>query len=140
MTKFFAVDTLTNEVISGPHETRDIAAGICQDAFREHKNCEEDRYQVDESCSTEIVEIEPNIGDVDDDANYEAQLERLETIYSELESDTRYCVRVRRAQNGEASGTYYRRSNGNLQILGHSIEAPEDLRRLQESAWAKFCS
>lgn len=51
-----------------------------------------------------------------------------------------YSVSVRPAHGGEASGTYYRRANGDLQILGYSLEMPEDLSDLSESAWQKYCA
>jgi hypothetical protein len=120
--------------------SRDAAAGACQDALREAvATGDEDRYQVEESGSTEIVEIGPSVGEVDSEAQYEAELDRLEACYTEVEGDTRYCVTVRPARSGEASGTYYRKASGDLQILGYSIEKPEDLRELQERAWALFC-
>ena len=135
--KFFAVDSATDQVI-GSFDSRDAAAGACQDATREDDG-DGDRYTVEESGSTEIVEIGPSLGDCSDD-EYEAACDRLERCYTSAEGDTRYTVTVRPARVGEASGTYVRRENGNLQILGYSIEKPDDLRDLSEVAWNLFCS
>ena len=135
--KFFAVDSLTDQVI-GTFDSHDAAAGACQDATREDDG-DGDRYEVQASGENEIVEIGPSIGDCSDE-EYQAACERLERCYSRVEGDTRYSVSVRPARAGEAGGTYYRKANGNLQILGYSLEVPEDLRELQERAFALFCS
>ena len=138
-TKFFAVDSVTNKIL-GTYDSRDAAAGHCQDAAREDGDeGAADRYEVQEAGEVEVVVIGPSLGDVSDD-DYEAECDRLEQHYTDLEGDTRYSVSVRPARGGEASGTYYRKSSGDLQILGYSLEVPEDLSDLSETAWQKYCS
>jgi len=74
------------------------------------------------------------------DTEYARQCQQLEDCYTALETDTRYSVQVRPARAGEAPGTYYRTASGGLQILGYSLEMPEDLRNLSDAAWEKFCN
>jgi hypothetical protein len=137
MTKnFFAVD-FKGELISG-HETRDEAAAACQDAARESDD-DGEGYEVVEAGSVEIVEVSPEIGECTS-GEYDAELARLEDCYTDREGETRYTVSVRKARDGEAPGTYLTRENGNRQILGYSIEKPEDLIELQEAAFNRFCN
>ena len=136
-TKFFAVDTYSNTNL-GTYESRDAAAGVCQDAAREDgPDCDENRYEVQESGSVEVVVIGPSLGDMEE-SEYEAECDRLESCYSDLESDTLYSVSVRPCRAGEASGTYLRRASGDLQILGYSMEVPDDLHDLSDAAWTRF--
>ena len=137
-TKFFAFDSVRNAIL-GTYDSRDAAAGHCQDAAREDGDEEADRYEVQESGEIEVEVIGPSLGDVSDE-EYVAACDRLEQCYSDLEGDTRYSVSVRPARGGEAGGTYYRQASGNLQILGYSLEVPEDLHDLSEAAWQKFCA
>ena len=138
-TKFFAVDSVRNTIL-GTYETRDGAAGHCQDGAREDGDeTAADRYEVQESGEIKVVVVGPSLGDVSDD-DYAAECDRLEQCYTDLEQDTRYSVSVRPARFGEASGTYYRRASGDLQILGYSLEISEDLTDLSESAWQKYCA
>ena len=89
----------------------------------------------------EIVEIEPELTrEHISPSRYRRQCDRLERCYSSLENETPYRVTVRPARAGKASGIYYRQPNGNLQILGYSLEIPEDLQDLREAAWERFCS
>ena len=141
MATFFAVDSVRNAIL-GTYDSRDVAAGHCQDAAREDGDEEAaDRYEVVEcgSIEIEVVVIGPSLGDVSDE-EYVAECDRLEQCYTDLEGDTRYSVSVRPARGGEADGTYYRGASGNLQILGYSLEVPEDLHDLSEAAWQKFCA
>jgi hypothetical protein len=139
MTTFFVVDSVRNAIL-GTYDSRDAAAGHCQDAAREDGDEDaEDRYEVQESGEIEVVVVGPSLGDVSDE-DYEAECNRLEQHYTNLEGDTRYSVSVRPARGGEASGTYYRRASGDLQILGYSLEVPEDLSDLSEAAWQNYCA
>lgn len=135
-TKFFAVDAM-GEILGGAHDTHDEAAAACQDAARED-GTDGEGYEVVESGSTEIVIVSPNLGDCDE-SEYEAEMARLEDAYTAVEGDTRYAVRVRAARSGEAAGTYYRRTDGALQIIGYSVPVPRDLADLNETAWDAFC-
>ena len=142
-TKFFAVDTYSNAMI-GTYESRDAAAAACQAATFEHAqhgepDCDENRYEVQEAGSVEVVVIGPSLGDVEE-SEYEAECDRLESCYTDLESDTLYRVSVRPCRAGEASGTYLRRAGGDLQILGYSIEMPDDLHDLSEAAFNRYCA
>jgi hypothetical protein len=95
---------------------------------------------MEEVGSVDIVEVSPSIGEVSPD-EYEEQLARLERCYTEVEDETlsKYSVRVRKARQGEADGTYLLTSNGDLQIVGYSVERPDDLRALQDEAYNRFC-
>ena len=85
-----------------------------------------------------VVVVGPALGELSEE-EYEAECDRLESVYTEIEADTRYRVRVRPARDGEAGGTYYRKDGGDLQILGCSVSIPEDLRDLSGLAWEKYC-
>jgi hypothetical protein len=89
----------------------------------------------------EIVEIGPSLGDCSE-AEYATECDRLEAAYTEVEGDE-YSVSVRPCRSGEAPGTYYRKSGGDLQILGYSLSVEDTcpgLREIQEAAFAKFCA
>ena len=89
----------------------------------------------------DIVVVSPDLNrDSMSDTEYARQCQQLEDCYTALETDTRYSVQVRPARAGEAPGTYYRTASGGLQILGYSLEMPEDLRNLSDAAWEKFCN
>jgi hypothetical protein len=133
-TRFVALDS-TGQSIS-THDERDAAAAACQDAAAEAGDDGEE-YEVVETGSVEIVVAGPELGDVSE-AEYETECDRLESCYSQIEGDTQYCVSVRRCWSGEAPGTYIRRANGQLQILGYSVERPEDLTDLSTEAWELF--
>jgi len=70
---------------------------------------------------------------------YNAACEKLEDCYTALEDGTHYVVYVRRSRKGEVSGTYLERNDGSLQILGYSVEIPQDLADLTEKAWNAYC-
>ena len=127
----------------GTYDSRDAAAGACQDAALE-ANADEDEareYEVVETGSTSVVVVSPELSrDSMSDEEYAAECQRLEDCYTALEADTRYSVQVRPARAGEAPGTYYRTASGNLQILGYSLEMPENLQELSDAAWQKFCA
>ena len=90
----------------------------------------------------EIVEIGPALSrDSMSEDEYASECEKLEACYTEVEGPG-YSVEVRPCRAGEASGTYYREANGNLQILGYSVDKDDacpGLRDIQESAWKKYC-
>lgn len=98
--------------------------------------------QSDDTAETmDIVIVSPELSrDSMSDEDYARACQQLEDCYTALETDTPYCVRVRKARSGEAPGTYVRQASGNLQILGYSIEMPEDLHDLSAAAWEKFCN
>jgi hypothetical protein len=114
------------------------AAGACQGAAIEDGS-DGEMYSVEEEGENGVEVLSPNLGDCDD-AEYDSELERLERCYTLSEEGTRYTVTVRRARSNEADGTYLVRANGNLQYLGASIPMPEDLRRLSESAFERYCN
>jgi hypothetical protein len=88
---------------------------------------------------TQIEIIAPELGTVSED-EYAAECEHLQDCYTDLEDDTPYCVIVRPARRGQAPGTYVRKPDGNLQILGYPIEIPGDLHDLSEAAWNQYCN
>ena len=89
----------------------------------------------------DIVVVSPELSrDSMSDAEYTRACQQLEDCYTALETDTRYSVRVRPARAGEAPGTYYRTASGGLQIIGYSLEMPEDLDELSSAAWERFCN
>ena len=49
------------------------------------------------------------------------------TRLEELLADAGWDIEIRSPQRGEAEGTYVRRTDGSLQILGYSIPEPESL-------------
>ena len=97
------------------------------------------RWETCEACGG-LGHVDPQHIDNTLDTFMATACQQLEECYTVLEADTRYSVCVRPARSGEASGTYYRQANGNLQILGYSLEMPEDLHDLSAAAWEKFCS
>jgi D-alanine-D-alanine ligase-like ATP-grasp enzyme len=89
----------------------------------------------------DIVEIEPTLTqETINAAQYLEECNRLERCYTAAEAGSGYSVTVRPARAGEASGCYIVRANGNLQILGYSLDIPEDLQDLREAAWELYCS
>jgi len=140
-TQFVALDPQGKRL--GTYESRDAAAGACQDAVREANDDEDtaSQYDVVECGSIEIVVAGPELTqDHTSPSQYRRLCDRLERCYSSLEKDTQYMVSVRPTRSGEAPGTYYRKASGDLQILGYSLEIPEDLTDLSEEAWNLFCS
>jgi hypothetical protein len=140
-TQFVALDPQGKRL--GTFESHDAAAGACQDAVRE-ANDEEDtasQYDVVKCGSVEIVVVGPELTqDRTTPAQYRRLCDRLERCYCVLAKDTQYSVSVRPTRAGEAPGTYYQKAIGDLQILGYSLEVPEDLTDLSEKAWNLFCS
>jgi hypothetical protein len=93
------------------------------------------------TTETQIIIAGPTLSqDSMSDAQYATECALLEDCYSDLETDTDYTVFVRPCHSGEAPGTYLRQDNGQLQILGHSVEIPETLHDLSERAWQAYCS
>lgn len=65
----------------------------------------------------------------------EAADDRAQEYLDEHEGNN-LCIIVRRPRRGEAAGVYKREiRNGKLQILGYSVEVPEDVRELLDSAY-----
>ena len=138
MTRFAALDYTGTRI--GTYDSRDAAAGAIQDAVRESGADEDEaaQYEVVECGSIEILEIGPSLGDCSEE-EYEFECDRLEDCYIQLEVGTQYTVGVRPARAGEASGTYYRKADGSLQIMGYTIPKPDDLEDLSERAFTLFC-
>jgi len=138
-TQFVALDPQGKRL--GTFESHDAAAGACQDAVREANDDTASQYDVVECGSVEIVIVGPELTqDPTTPAQYRRLCDRLERCYYVLEKATQYSVSVRPTRSGEAPGTYYRKAMGDLQILGYSLEVPEDLTDLSEKAWNLFCS
>jgi hypothetical protein len=140
-TQFVALDPQGKRL--GTFESQDAAAGMCQDAVREANDDEDaaSQYEVVKCGSIEIVVVGPELTqDHTTPSQYRRLCDRLERCYSALEKPTQYSVSVRPARSGEAPGTYYRKASGDLQILGYSLETPEDLTDLSDEAWNLFCS
>ena len=101
---------------------------------------EQAEHDAEDEEDMDIVVVSPELSrDTMSDEEYAAECQRLENCYTALETETRYSVLVRPARSGEAPGTYYRTRSG-LQILGYSLEIPEDLQDLSDAAWEKFCT
>ena len=102
---------------------------------------EQAEHDAEDTDDMDIVVVSPELSrDSMSDEEYAAECQRLEDCYTALEADTQYNVCVRPARAGEAPGTYYRTASGNLQILGYSLEMPENLQELSDAAWQKFCA
>lgn len=68
-------------------------------------------------------------------AEREAADDRAQDWLTEHEGDD-LCIVVRRPRRGEATGLYERKiRNGKLQILGYSVEVPEDVAALLDRAY-----
>ena len=107
-------------------------------AVSDEEQAEHDARDTDDM---DIVVVSPELSrDTMSDEEYAAECQRLENCYTALETETRYSVLVRPARSGEAPGTYYRTASGGLQILGYSLEMPDDLQDLSDAAWEKFCT
>jgi len=123
----------------GTYDSREAAAGAIEEAVRDGVSEDEARqYEVVECGEVEIVVVGPSLGDCSEE-EYEAECDRLQDAYTQAEVDTQYTVSVRPARAGEASGTYYRRADGGLQIMGYTVPQPGDLEDLSERAFVIFC-
>jgi hypothetical protein len=49
------------------------------------------------------------------------------------------CIECRPCYPGEVAALYGVRANGDLQILGYSVDAEDDVRDLTEQAWQYAC-
>jgi hypothetical protein len=88
-----------------------------------------------------ITEIEPCLSmETLSPAKYKRACAKLERCYSKVEKDSPYRVFVRPSMSGYASGTYMWMKNGDLQILGYSVDVPDDFEAIREKAWNLFCS
>jgi hypothetical protein len=73
-------------------------------------------------------------------AKYKQACARLERCYTEFEKDSPYRVFVQPSSSAHTPGTYMWKKNGGLQILGYSVEVPDDFEAIREKAWNLFCS
>jgi len=72
------------------------------------------------------------------DKEHRAACERMESWLDEHAPDhMTFYVRPNRA--GECEGVYECRASGDLQILGYSIPAPDDVTELLNRAWEHAC-
>jgi hypothetical protein len=119
------------------------------EGVRENISAEDARAIAQEDPSLLTVEVDA------DDVEYvvipeeqsEAFIEAYQAQVDVLEVDAmwtddsgavvRPSIQVRAGRRDEAAGTYYRRSNGTLQILGYSIPVPEALMALTDEAWER---
>ena len=65
--------------------------------------------------------------------------EEQAALFEEFEqrlNDSADSFEVRAPRQGEAEGTYYRRGDGTLQIMGYSIPVPDALFEHQMACWA----
>ena len=79
------------------------------------------------------------------DENYDAEIENnLEDTLNSMEitdpdDNEEIEWTVREPRRGEAEGTYYRRDDGSLQILGYSIPLDEKISDAVNTAWEIAC-
>ena len=126
--------TTQTSQIADIDDSQRYPAAVSDEEQAEH-DADEDTEDMD------IVVVSPDLSrDSMSDDEYARQCQQLEDCYTALEADTRYSVQVRPTRAGEAPGIYYRTESGGLQILGYSLEMPEDLRDLSDAAWERFCN
>jgi len=68
------------------------------------------------------------------EAEHVAAMERMQRYLDEHEPDT-VSASVRSLRRGEIDGLYFIQSNGNEQILGHSLPVPTVVEELYAAAW-----
>ena len=88
---------------------------------------------------TDYVDIGPALGQYEDEDEYAADVERLDDLYTDVCDGTPITIYARMPRQGEASGTYGVKTNGDLQILGYTIPLPDPVRDLMDKAWGRFC-
>jgi len=132
---------MTNTTTTQTSQIGDIDDGLRPGTFAVSDEEQAEHDADEDTDDMDIVVVSPELSrDSMSDEEYARQCQQLEDCYTALETDTRYSVMVRPARAGEAPGTYYRTASGNLQIVGYSLEMPEDLHDLSEAAWEKFCN
>lgn len=60
-------------------------------------------------------------------------------VFADEMAECGWTVEVRAPRSGEAEGTYYRKGDGTLQILGYSLPVPESYRLDSERAYESAC-
>lgn len=99
----------------------------CYEGCQGHSSTEWIDSEGDRCCSlhwaqdSEYVQLVAGEPDVLSDESIAAQ-------YVAAMSERGWSVEVRPLRGSEAEGTYYRKSDGTLQILGYSIPVPSDFR------------